>query len=180
VIHTDALIAFAKNERYNQTLFMESLNDIIRLVVKRHFPYGDEEEFYSVATLKCIALLRSEYVDLSPKRLVSFLYTGSRNEISNFVRSQKRLDSMSRLEQLEPTTLAKIEASQPIISNTEAPSIEIFFKKEHDRALQYFHRLGFDFTDDTKAFATTLSLDSCGRYYRIIVRASAWRAAHQE
>ena len=180
MIHTDTLIAFSKKERYNEALFLESLNDIIRLVIKRHFPYGDEEEFYSVATRKCIALLRSSYVDLAPKRLVSFLYTGSRNEISNYVRSQKRMDSMSRLDQMEPASISKIEETHSVSINTESPGIQKAFEQYHHQTLLEFSRLGFDFTDDKQTFSKTLSLDSCGRYYRVIIRASSWRAAHKE
>jgi hypothetical protein len=75
----------------DEELLYESLSELTNVVIRRQFQFDQNkrEDLDGIALLKCIDLLHSDHID--PKRnLTNMLYTGIRNSVGNFLKSEAR------------------------------------------------------------------------------------------
>lgn len=92
-IDSDNLKRFVDTGKCNQKLLFQTLNEIVLLVVIRFYNnYLDDTEVFSLGITKATTLLMSKHVS-SSKNLVSFVFSGVRNEIGNFLKKEKKFPS---------------------------------------------------------------------------------------
>lgn len=99
-IDVDNLRVYIRNHRgetddpCDEELLFETLNDLIRLVMKRQYQYDQNkrEDLEGIALLKCIELLHSDHIDPT-RNLTNILYTGIRNSVGNYLKSEQRKKS---------------------------------------------------------------------------------------
>lgn len=88
-IDVNTLKSYVRREPYNEKFLWQTIKEITALVIKRHFSsFGYRDDFFSVATLKALTLLKAPYA-VANNNLINFLYTGIRNEIGNNLRGEK-------------------------------------------------------------------------------------------
>jgi len=91
-----AYIRFLRGDKtvsYDEDSLYDTLQDIIRLVMKRHFPMDDKdprkEDVICIGLLKCIDLMNSDHI--KPEgNVISMFYSGVRNSIGNSLKSEAR------------------------------------------------------------------------------------------
>lgn len=78
---------------YQDEDVIEILYDFVNMVIYRHFSYVSAElkrDLTSEGICKVIQMLKAELFDPKISTLVNFLYTGVRNELTNFMHRMKR------------------------------------------------------------------------------------------
>lgn len=175
MIDMNQVIAFAENRKYDPRAFLETLDDIIRVVIRRHFPYGDYEEFRSIGLERCIKLLRSDYVDLQSKSLLNFLYTGIRNEISNYIRSRQKRAwwEEEEIRTVPLTRETQLSATDPFYQNM---CVETLWKNL-DSLRKNLYNLGLSIDKECESFRENLDYEQGGRFFKTAVRVASWRTA---
>ncbi len=76
-----------ENDLRDEQLLSEKLMDLASIVFTRHFyaNYDEREDLISVGVLKALSLLEEGNFVSSKGKLLSFLYTGMRNEMHNYI-----------------------------------------------------------------------------------------------
>jgi len=78
---------------YDEDSLYDTLQDIIRVVMKRHFPMDDrdprKEDVISIGLVKCLELMHSEHIRIDGN-VISMFYSGIRNSIGNSLKSAAR------------------------------------------------------------------------------------------
>jgi hypothetical protein len=89
-IYPETFSQYASGQYYNTKKLVESVKNIVKVVIDRHFNnYRYDEDIISIGTTKIFELLSSGYLDTS-RNLVNVLYSGARNEICNYIKKEKR------------------------------------------------------------------------------------------
>lgn len=92
-IDSENLKKFVDTGQCNQKLLFQTLNEIVFLVIIRYYSkYVDDTEIKSIGISKAITLLMSKYVNTS-MNIVSFIFSGVRNEIGNSLKKEKKFPS---------------------------------------------------------------------------------------
>lgn len=92
MIDQEPLRSYLRGEMYDTALLESTIRDVIKVVYGRYYKGYPElkEELANVGMEKAISLLHSEHADPT-KNLVNFLFTGIRNEMSNFIRRSQKV-----------------------------------------------------------------------------------------
>ena len=72
---------------------LDQIDKLSDIVVNRHYAKMnaiDKEEMKSLAVLKAIKLIKEGSFDCSKSSIKNYLYTGMRNEMSNFIYSKRK------------------------------------------------------------------------------------------
>ncbi len=71
----------------NDELMYEKLVGLCSMIISRHFyaNHSEREDLISTGVLKALTMLDTGYWDPSKGKLMSFLYTGIRNEMHNYL-----------------------------------------------------------------------------------------------
>jgi hypothetical protein len=89
-IYSETFSQYALGQSYDTKKLVESVKNIVKVVIDRHFNnYRYDEDIISIGTTKIFELLSSGYLDTS-RNLVNVLYSGARNEICNYIKKEKR------------------------------------------------------------------------------------------
>lgn len=92
-IDSENLKRFVDTGKCDQKLLFQTLNEIVLLVIIRFYSkYIDDSELFSIGISKATTLLMSKHVN-SSKNIVSFVFSGVRNEIGNSLKKEKKYPS---------------------------------------------------------------------------------------
>jgi hypothetical protein len=81
---------FVDHKSYDDNLLLETLKEIVFLVINRHYnKYIEDTELMSLGLFKAVDLLKSDHVNTNCN-IVSFVYSGVRNELGNYIKKENR------------------------------------------------------------------------------------------
>lgn len=113
------------------------LKEFCNLVVCKNFSYVksfDREDLISVGVLKCLDLIRAGKYDHKRNSLKNYLWTGARNEMTNFLyKSSKEFP----VEEVFPTSLEESPRDFTAGLFIKLKDIEEYLVKFHNRFIQY-------------------------------------------
>jgi len=99
MIDEKTLKAFVRRESYDESVLVETIQGISRMVVLKSPYILDYSEDVSVGVLKCWELLNSEHVDPA-RSLVRFLFCGVRNTLVNRSKKESKINDAVEEKQL--------------------------------------------------------------------------------
>ncbi len=144
---------FATDRSYDATELVAYLSCLVASVISRHFTNcPGREDLRSVGMGKALQLLRAPHADFK-RNISTFLYTGIRNEITNYVRR----------EVLARTTEPALYRQSPIT-------------RSHEGSVVVRHLLAIELSKIIERFREVLGTHA-SQYDRHIWRAALFRAA---
>lgn len=157
-----------------QELTFDKLNDpeaydqvcsLIRAVIVRHFSYlpaSEKEDAFSEGLLKVVLLLKDGKFDPARSSMKNYLYTGIRNEITNYLYRKRKEISKSDEDMINLAIVAPDE----FIASIHTSDILSVLKKFGTRKLGYFNRIaqflqtmGFEIQGEVPSITETISID---------------------
>lgn len=164
-ISNEVLKKYVLGQPYDSKLLYATINEIVYLVIRRHYSkYENDTELVSLGFFKATKSLSASHVNPGSV-LTSYVYTGVRNEIGNYLKREAKF-SKRELTQYDNCVNSQSVLGDYLAEDSLNSRLNVLYSN--------FKMLGFDFKINLKGLLDGSEKEISG-YKRFVLKAAFLR-----